>query len=1335
VSNESFKRRLALLSALLAGAMVRERLAAERRLAGLRRRGAAGVSDAALAAEIEHLQQLLRRSAARRLRRQAALPQPVFDDRLPITARKDEIIAAVRRQPVVIVSGETGSGKSTQIPKFCLAAGRGAAGMIGHTQPRRIAVMSVARRVAEELGAQAGGMVGTKMRFEDRTPKDALIKIMTDGILLAETQGDRLLSTYDTLIVDEAHERSLNIDFLLGYLRTLLRRRRDLRLVVTSATIDTEKFAQAFGDAPVIEVSGRSYPVEVRYAPAGEAAGQDEPSHIELAVRAVRDIGREKAGGDILVFMPTEQDIRETCEQLPGACPPKTQILPLFARLSAAEQARVFKPSAHRRIIVATNVAETAITIPGIRYVVDTGLARVLRYSPRTRTTSLPVVPVARSSADQRAGRCGRVADGVCIRLYSEQDYLQRPHFTAPEILRANLAEVILRMLALNLGDVAGFPFIDPPDPKSVGDGFNLLFELGAILEGGRGQAEGGKEKGKDKDRGAAAGGKGAVRLTEIGRMMARVPLDPRVSRMLIEARKEGCVAAVAVVAAALSIQDPRERPAEKVAEADRIHAAFRHPSSDFLSFLLIWQRFQEIRQSAASRSQAKRFCRDHFLSYRRMCEWEDIHRQIGEILAEFGFPPAALRLPNSAFPLPPAEFAAIHRAILSGFLANIAVKKEKNIFRAARGREAMIFPGSALFNSAGAWIVAAEMVETSRLFARTVAGIDSAWLEQAGGRLCRSVFLDPRWDIEREEVVATEQVSLFGLLIVSGRNTAYGKINPAEAADIFIRRALVGGELKRPFAFMRHNQAAMARVQAYEERLRRRDLLVGEDELARFYRSRLGEICDRRALSAVIASKGGDGFLRMTEEDLLRQRPEPEELARYPERLPAGRGSFECRYRFDPGAEDDGVTLRVPAAAAAAVPPEALEWVVPGLLREKIEALVRGLPKAVRRRLAPLKDTIEVILAEMPRTGGPLLSALGGFLHRRFGVDIPASAWPVEDLPVHLRMRVALTAADGRELAASRDAGILRSRQAAGALPPEVRRQWEKSGLRTWDFGDLPGVVASPPVSSVPWAAYPALVDEPAGIELKLFTRRDQALSAHAQGVAALLSLHFSRELKFLKRSLALPRELHAAARGFGGAAGVMEAVMGRLCRELFAADIRTRKEFLEHAAACEGKIMPRGRELLTALIPVLQSHAEVRRDIAGLAAAGGPMAEFARALEDDLARLIPPNFVALYDAHRFPDLERYIRGIGLRARRAAVDLQKDRAKARAVHNYAARLDSLLKGLGTDATAEKRRALEDLFWLLQEYTVSVFAQELGTSGRVSPKRLEEKFGDVERMV
>jgi ATP-dependent helicase HrpA len=1325
---------------MLPETLARDRAALQPVLARLRRAGGAESSSG----DLDRLETRLAAAVAAKARRRQNLPPLDFPEALPISARAAEIVAAIRRHPVVVVSGDTGSGKSTQIPKLCLAAGRGIDGLIGHTQPRRIAAQAVARRIAEEMGEGIGQAVGYKIRFQDATSPEAYIKVMTDGILLAETVGDRLLSAYDTLIVDEAHERSLNIDFILGYLRTLIRRRRDLRVILTSATIDTAKFSRAFDEAPVIEVSGRVYPVEVRYEPPEAAGREGDLTPVEQAADAVRRVLQERRPGDILVFMPTEQDIRDACEMIAGASPPGTLVLPLFARLTAAEQGRVFHPAPGRKVIVATNVAETSLTIPGIRFVVDTGLARIPRYSPRSRTTAMPVVSISRSSADQRKGRCGRVADGVCVRLYAEQDYIGRPEYTPPEILRANLAEVILRMLSLDLGAVAEFPFIDPPDGRSVADGFRLLSELGAI-EANRSEAE---ETGARKAAGAWGGKE--TRLTPIGRVMARIPLDPRLSRMLIEAREEGCVEEIAVLAAVLSLQDPRERPADQIAEAGRAHAAFNRPHSDFMTLLEIWNRYRRARRELKGGSRLRSFCRRHFLSFRRMREWEDVFGQIMEIAREFGLrksrtpvrTPAAdsrkqgKNRPDAAeSPFSEVEFGKIHRCVLSGFLSNIAVKKDKNIYHAAKGREAMIFPGSALFNSAGPWIVAAEMVETSRLFARTVAAIDPAWLEKLGGGLCRATHRDPRWDATRGEVVATEQVTLFGLVIVPGRSVSYGRVRPDEATEIFIRQALVGGQAGKPFPFLQHNQRVAARVADLENRLRRRDLLVSDEELAAFYRKRLGRVADLRALAHLITANGGDGFLRLSEEELMNYLPDGGELGLYPDAFRAAGQSLALDYRFEPGSEADGVTLRVPAALAPAVPPGAVEWLVPGLLREKVETLVRGLPKTVRKRLAPLNETVGVILREMPQGAGSFLTALGEFIHRRFGVEIPAAAWPTAALPDHLKMRLAITAPDGRELAAGRDPALLRSPPAAARIPPEVRRRWERSGITRWDFGDLPEAVVSEKAAGSHWVAYPALDPGPEGVDLRLFTRRDQAAAVHPKGVAALVGIHLAKDFKFLKRSLALPEEVHPAAHGLGGARRLEEALVAHVAQELFAAPIRTQREFAALAAAGAPKILPAGRALLYALLPVIQAHAAVRRELGALGGGGkGPLAAVRSRLEEELDHLVPQNFLALYETARLPHLERYLNALAIRARRALVAPEKERAKSESLHPFSERFRLLLKTLGPGGSAEKRRAMEELFWMVEEYKVSLFAQELKTAGPVSAKRLEEKFREVERM-
>ncbi|MGD9079037.1 MAG: ATP-dependent RNA helicase HrpA, partial [Desulfobacterales bacterium] len=883
-----FANKIKKLKSFLPEVMVVDRIAAVREIERLTRKKAKPLPNEKMRARLDRLEKRLQASAARRTRRRQNRPIFNYNQDLPITAKKDAIIRAIQQHTVIIVSGETGSGKTTQLPKFCLAAGRGLDGIIGHTQPRRIAAMTVARRIAEEFGQEIGQAVGYKIRFKDRTAKNAYLKIMTDGILLAETQTDRYLNAYDTIIVDEAHERSLNIDFILGFLQTLLARRNDLKLIITSATIDTEKFSKAFGDAPVIEVSGRMYPVDVRYHPPESSSDENNDlTHVERAAESVNQLIKESSRGDILVFMPTEQDIRDTCDLIEASGPKKSRILPLYARLTAAEQARVFARTSERKIIVATNVAETSLTIPGIKYVVDSGLARILRYSPRSRTTSLPVAPVSRSSADQRKGRCGRVQKGICVRLYAEDDYQSRPQYTRPEILRANLAEVILRMIALRLGDIADFPFIDRPDPKSIKDGFDLLYELGTItnMHGAKGKAHR-VEIESSKPRRKIGRPSKLPKLTEKGRFMAKIPLDPRLSRMLIEARDRQCIDPIAVIAAALSIRDPRERPLEKAAEADQMHALFDDPASDFTTLLNIWNRYNHVWQTQKRANQLKRFCRKHFLSYNRMREWRDIYHQIIAILQEHGFWNAESRkraVRKSAIRNPQSEFENIHKSILSGYLSNICEKKDKNFFRATQNREVMVFPGSGLFDRAGQWIVAAEMVETSRLFARTVANIESEWLEELGGDLCKRTYLNPRWKRNQGKVMAEEQVSLFGLIIISQRSVPYGPINPDEASDIFIRAAIVKGDLKKPFAFMKHNQRLIDDIEGIENRLRRRDVLISEEDLFAFYKEKLPGIRTAKMLSNKIRKKGGDRFLRLKKPDLMNYDPDAAELGRYP--------------------------------------------------------------------------------------------------------------------------------------------------------------------------------------------------------------------------------------------------------------------------------------------------------------------------------------------------------------------------------------------------------------------------------------------------------------------
>ena len=1275
--------------------------------------GKRSLSGPALEKEVARLINWLERSAALRAFRYDHFPLPPSDPALPIAARQDEIISAIQKHPVVIVSGATGSGKTTQIPRYCAAAGCGRDGRIGCTQPRRIAAVSVAARIAEELGPAATNLVGHKIRFSDTMADTHLVKVMTDGILLAEAQRDRYLKEYDAIVVDEAHERSLNIDFMLGILKQVLAKRDDLRVVITSATIDTEKFSAAFDQAPVIEVSGRMYPVNIQYMPPEPEPGDRDPrTYVEQAVAAVERICRRSPFGDILVFMPTAQDIRETCDMIEGRRMPGATVMPLFARLSGADQARVFSRPPGRKIIVATNIAETSITIPGIRYVVDTGLARISYYNPRTRTTSLSVRAISQSSCQQRAGRCGRVENGICVRLYDQKDFEARHLFTPPEILRANLAEVVLRMMALKLGTPDTFPFVDRPADRSIRDGYDTLVELGAIQ----------------------ATGRGGYRLTETGRLMAKIPADPRLARILIAAGKNGCMEPAVVVVSALSMQDPRETPSDRVKEARAAHSAFAHPASDFITLLSIWEACRDKRTG-----RLKRFCRDHFLSFRRMREWRDLHAQIQEIAKEHGL----VETGSAAIDRhqdPEGFYAAFHRTLLSGYLSNIAEKKEKNSYNGAGGKTVMIFPGSALFNTEPSMIMAAELVETSRLYARTVAAIDRKWIRPLAGDLCRETYLAPRWRRSREEVVADCRTTLFGLTVDFRESVSYGRVDPAGAADIFIRRALVNGDVKQPLSFMAHNTRLIEEGVEIENRLRRRTFLAGDDDLFAFYRQRLdNHVYSMRTLKKIIAEQGDD-FLKMSRADVIRQEPDAREMAGFPDTLRLGRERFACLYAFDPAKDEDGVTVRIPAHRAPDVDPDHLDWLVPGLLPEKIAALVKGLPKEYRKQLVPISRTVEIITAEMPRKKRPLVSALSLFVRKRFGVEVPASVWQPEKLPEHLHARIAITDERNREIEVSRNRDILGQSFDRGAPPDSLaplKRQWEKTGCRTWTFADLPEeIVADAGNRRV--RLFPGLVDRTGHVDLRLFESRSKALSAHVQGVKRLLLLMLSKDARFLDRDVALSKQAGFKAVLPGGAKTLEQRMKQKVADDLLAVNIRTAAEFEVHAASAPGRLYNSAHQLRKNVETVVGSYHEARQKIQALAdsqRAGGDTARVLKTIEADLAALVPETFVTVYNNADLERLPRYMQATVIRARRAVENLAGDRRKAEKVAWACAVLDRLVAGLLPDTSDEKRRAVEDFFWMVEEYKVSVFAQELKTAFPVSKKRMEEKVREIAQMV
>lgn len=1236
-----------------------------------------------------------------------------YPSSLPITAQRKTIITALRNHRVVIVTGETGSGKTTQIPKMCLEAGRGLRGIIGCTQPRRVAAVTVAHRLAEEFGEDIGINVAYKIRFEERRGAQSFIKIMTDGILLMELQGDPLLRRYDTIIVDEAHERNLNIDFVLGVLRTLLTKRRDLKVIITSATLDTEKFARAFAvpHEAVIDVSGRLYPVELRYRP-GDLRGEqgEELSYIDEAVTAVMEIQAETPEGDVLVFMPTERDIRETCDRLTGMLGEGATVLPLYARLPWSNQRRVFLPVEGRKIIVATNIAETSLTIPNIRFVVDTGLARISQYNPRTKATSLQIRPISKSSADQRMGRCGRVRQGVCLRLYSEEDYEQRPLYTPPEILRANLAGVVLRMLHLRLGPIEEFPFIDRPKKKQIADAFIQLLELGAVV--------------KDES---------SWVLTRRGKIMAELPLDPRISRILLESIQQGVYEDVRSIAAGLTVMDPRERPDEQAAQADQAHAPFVDPTSDFMTILRIWYAYQAVREGQGSVGSIRRFCRDHFLSFRRMREWQDIYEQLGNIVAEH------VSETTAKTDIPKDRYAAVHKAVLSGYLSHIAVREERNRYRGARNREVYLFPGSGLYGRAVEWICAAEMVETSRLFARSAARVNPEWIEEVGRELCRYTYSAPRWDKEREEVVADEQVSIFGLVIVPRRTVSFGRINPGEARTIFVRDGLMTGELRSRFPFLHHNRELWERIRRMEEKTRRRDFL-NEEAVFSFYAERLEGVSDVRGLRKLIRRKGGDGFLFMKERDILRQQPETEELAAFPDHLYLSGIHLPMSYRFAPGTEEDGVTLRVPVGVLTGLSQADIDWAVPGVNRERIMFLLKALPKEYRKKLPSAAEISAALMMDLRpgRTG--LTAAMSAYISEKYHVSIPTFLWAVDRLPEHLKMRLEIIDGNSRIVAAGRDLAALRREtlaQGESAGFAEVRRRLERENLRGWDLGDIPESVPITIRGTTLGWAFPALAAEGEGVALRLFRNRAEAETVHLSGVRRLFEIRFSTDLRHLRKSLTLPDSWKGGAELFCGPKGLEKILYEKVCWDLFAKPIRTLEAFLRHGEEVRSRIIPRGMEVMELSRSVVFAIGETLSTLSRLekAEVKSPSAlKFLSSLRDELTRLIPADFLIRYKESCLPHICRYIKALAIRAVRGLMDLGKDAQKEAQVRRYEERLTRMREAAALEVNPIKTTALEEMVWTIAEYKVSLFAQELKTPYPVSPKRIEEKFKEIERL-
>ncbi|MGH8199668.1 MAG: ATP-dependent RNA helicase HrpA [Steroidobacteraceae bacterium] len=1240
-----------------------------------------------------------------------ALPIRIeYDPALPITAHRQEILAALARHPAIIVCGATGSGKSTQLPKLCLEAGRGAAGLIGHTQPRRIAARALATRLAEELGTTVGGAVGYQVRFTDRTGPQARVKLMTDGILLQELDRDPQLRRYDTLIIDEAHERSLNIDLLLGVLQRLLPQRPDLRLIVTSATIDPGRLSEFFAGAPIIEVSGRSYPVEVRYRPlVAEDEDAAELSLPEGIVAAVGELDSRGAAGraDMLVFLPGEKHIREAAEALSNARLANTEVLPLYARLSAAAQARIFQRHAQRRLLLATNVAETSLTVPGIRYVIDSGLARISRYSPRGKVQRLHVERISRASAEQRKGRCGREADGICIRLYSEEDFAAREAFTAPEILRTNLASVILRMATLGLGDPESFPFLDPPDTRLINDGVRLLEELQAMS--------------------------GERRVTRLGRQIAALPVDPRLGRMLLAASRQRCLAEMLVIAAFLETQDPRERPADAAQQADAKHAPFADARSDFLTVLNLWRAFAE-QAAALSGSQLRKWCREHFLSFLRMREWLDLHTQLSRGIRELH-----LR-PNHT----PASHAELHQAILTGFLGSVGALNQKREYDGPRGMRFVIAPGTPLAAKPPKWVVAGSLIETTRLYARMVAAVNPAWIERAGAHLARRTYSEPHWVVGRGFVAALESVALFGLPLAAGRRVNYGPIAPREAREIFIREALiapaaaadaavVGGE------YLQANRKLRTEIELLEAKIRRRDILVGEDSEVAFYAQRIPErvssVADFEQWRAP-AERREPRLLYMARTDLMQREAGEIDECRFPDALEIGGNSLPLRYRFEPTEADDGVTLLLPDLLLDALEADRLAWLVPGWRLEKVIAVLRELPKAQRKRLVPVPEHARLAMEELTARsngfdkGGGVLpgfyAGLAAWVSQRIGAIVPPAELAALPLPAWLRLNIRVVDAQDRVLAEGRDLGALKRRVLGTAVSARSMVPDRAALHRQWDFGELP-VSRQIERNGLLLTVYPAIEDRRGAVALAEARSPAMAEEVSRRGVTRLALLALPQQAHYWQKRVAEDRELVLQSSGLELAQPLADAIAERIFRDSFVpADAplpRTRQHFNERLDQGRARLEEIGMRLLGEMTATVREWRAVRSALATIGSAAP--SEALSDVNTQLSMLLRTDFIESTPAPWLHHLPRYLKAIARRLSRLPAQARRDAELSARVRPFVAalrRLQAAPAGMGL------RPELRQLQWMIEEFRVSLFAQELKAALRVSEQRLAEQL-------
>ena len=1255
---------------------------------------------------LEKLQALMVDSLQQASDRTFPADKITYDDSLPVSGKRDEIAEAIANNQVVIIAGETGSGKTTQIPKICVELGLAQFGTIAHTQPRRIAARSVSQRIAQEMKVELGNEVGYQIRFTDNSSKKTLVKLMTDGILLAETQHDRFLNKYQVIIIDEAHERSLNIDFLMGYLKQLLPKRPDLKVIVTSATIDVDRFSKHFSNekgvaAPVIEVSGRTFPVEVRYRPLidlNEQESEDKPTDIaegdmvQGIVDAVEELEIEDAKrgqiGDVLVFLSGEREIRESSLALKKANFKGTEILPLYARLSSSEQNKIFNPTGgSRRIILATNVAETSLTVPGIRYVIDTGVARISRYSYRSKVQRLPIEPISQASANQRKGRCGRISEGVCVRLYSEEDFESRSEFSDPEIQRTNLAAVILQMLSLRLGDVEKFPFVDAPDNRFIKDGYNLLKELGAV-------------NAKNE-------------INNIGRSLSKLPVDPRIARMLLEGDKKQSLKELLIIAAALSIQDPRERPADKKQQADQKHAEFRDEESDFITLLNVWNAFEESRQELSG-NQLKQYCKKHFLNYMRMREWRDVHYQLRLQCKD-------LKLKENESG---ASYEAVHKAILAGFLSHVGQKTEESDYNGARNRKFMLFPGSGIFKKRPKWVVSAELVETSKLYARTNARIAPEWLEPLAKHLVKRKYLEPHWSTKRGQVMAYEQVTLFGLVIVPRRAVGYGKIDVQVSHELFIREALVQATIKTKGGFLKYNLDLIEEISELEDKSRRRDIVVDEERLFQFYFERVpNDITDTASFETWRKQQAPD-LLKTTKSYLMQHGAEHVTAAQFPDHFSHGSVIYPLSYRFEPRHIEDGVTVKVPAAMLKQLPVNRLQWLVPGMLREKVIASLKSLNKAVRKQLVPVPDFAEGFLAKPFNMEQSLHAELSRYIYETRRIKVKDEDWNNDQIDSHYLMNLQVVDGDNTIIAQGRDWRVLLDEvgDQADIQVQSDENDFEREGITQWDFSELPKTYDLAQ-AGIQVTLYPALVEQGANaVSLKLLQREDEAMWQSRQGIYRLLQLDLTEQVSWIHKETQkrLVQEMIYFG-NIGNKADLLNGVTQQVFKSCFNLDElpRTQDQYDALKELGRGNIGQTFDDVIPVIKLIMQQYHQLMKKLKK-----SNQLAFAFAASDikhQIDQLMPKGFIGFVPLEWLKHYPRYFKAMTTRLDKLQGNLQKDKLLQLKVIGWQEQYEALINQLPADLNCFPE--VLPLNWMMQEYRVSLFAQELGTSIPVSDKR------------